>query len=435
MCGIVGVMDFGGTAITGAGMSIFMQMLHADAVRGMHGTGVFAVDKEGSNYRLRVGGPPHKLVDSSEWTKFEEFVQKKYVRFMVGHNRYATRGGISTETSHPFRDGEIMLVHNGTLESYSHLPDAKDYNVDSEAICHSISKWGAEKTIPTLRGAWALVWYDGFAKTLNFIRNKERPLCIARHKKHDMIAFASEMSMLQWVLERNGEFDMDYATLPENQLVTYQLGSIKPHVKELKGKSAFYDEKGWAAWGKGAREDQLGTSSSLVEKDSKVIEIPFKKHSNMTSSSTSNKTSSNKGLLPAPQKSAAKKGSTDTPVYHKGYWVSAEAIHDVVKKTLIVVTPIDYKPIDTDRARAEGLFQIKALSDNFPDIEFFCNVKGYKSVEAIMEAPEGMRASVKSILRSMSHVAQFPHQIYLDNPEPMYNPEPETVPEHSVVKP
>src|SRR5687767_11363035 len=113
MCGIVGMLDWGGAAITQHKLGIFMQLLYADAVRGMHGTGIYAVDKEGTNMRLRIGGPPHRLVDTPEFDKFEKFVDHNYVRFLVGHNRFATKGQIKTEHSHPFRDGEVLLVHNG----------------------------------------------------------------------------------------------------------------------------------------------------------------------------------------------------------------------------------------------------------------------------------------------------------------------------------
>lgn len=427
MCGIVGVMDFSKSAIVADGMSAFMQLLHAGAVRGMHGTGVFAVDTEGSNYRLRIGGPPHKLVESAEWPKFETFVAKKFVRFLVGHNRFATRGGISTATAHPFRDGEIILLHNGTLDSFDHLPDAKKYNVDSEAICHAISVQGPEKTIASMKGAWTLIWYDGQQKALSMIRNSERPLWLAKNTTNDTIMFASERNMLNWVLERNGKYGWSYHELPENQLTTYKLDSIKPHVKELKGKaSSYFDDKGWEAWGKDARQDQVGVSSAKVEKDAKILELPFNKKASY-SGGGGGSSQTKQVSLP----SERKKSKEDSSSTQKGYWVGAEAIHDISKRQALVVCPLDFRPIDTEKARADNLFQIKALSDQYPDIEFFCNVKGHDNLQSLMDAPEGMRAQVKSILRSMNLVAQFPHQIYLDNPEPVYTLEPASIPPHA----
>jgi len=53
-------------------------------------------------------------------------------------------------------------------------------------------------------GAWALVWWDKGEETLNFLRNKERPLWIAFTKSNDTLFWASELWMLEGVLRRNG---------------------------------------------------------------------------------------------------------------------------------------------------------------------------------------------------------------------------------------
>jgi glucosamine 6-phosphate synthetase-like amidotransferase/phosphosugar isomerase protein len=429
MCGIVGMMDWGTGGIYQNKLGVFMQLLHANALRGMHGTGVFAVDNEGSNFRVRVGGPPHELVDSQEFDKMEKFINKKTVRFLVGHNRYKTTGDVSTQHSHPFRDDEILLVHNGTLDTYYHLPDSKKYKVDSEAVCHAFAVDGAEKTVPTLKGAWTFVWYDGNKKTLNFLRNKERPLFIARHDKDPYIVFASEEGMLKWVLNRNGTYLFDIKELPENQMFSYSLDSAKPHVKELKGKAEVqYVDNGWEAWGKNMREEAAGTGKSVVERDQKVI--PFQQKSSLNSSIkgsiTQNSGSVNRGSLPL-----SKTGGGGSSQSEKGYWVASDFIHDIGKGSWLNVTPIDWKAIDTDRAKEEGLYQVRALADDYPDVMFYCNVKGRAAVEIIMEAAEGMKAQVGSILRSMASVAKHPHQIYLHNPEPMFIPEPKKVPEYA----
>lgn len=430
MCGIVGIMDWSKGAICQKEMGIFMQMLHCNAVRGMHGTGIFAVDRDGENHRLRAGGPPHVLVGSKEFSKFENWVGGKYVQFMVGHNRYATRGGIGTAQSHPFRDGDIILVHNGTLESFSHLPDASKYNVDSEAICHAFSVEGAEKTVPTLRGAWAFVWWDAVSKTLNLLRNKERPLYVARCKKQETIAFASEYSMLSWILSRNEIWEYEIEMLPDNQLHSYRLDSMKPHVKELKGKAIYSADKGWAGYGGTAREEAVGTGKEEVEADKKVVQLPLlqtKPHGKSSSNGTGS-TSTKRGSLQANSSS----GGTSRNVGSgggRGYWVAAESIHSITKAKKVTVLPLEWKAISSGDKEKE-LFEIKALADEFPDVEFICYVKGQDSVSVLMEAQHGIRADVKSILRSMNFVAEHPHKVYLHNPEPLWIKEPE-VPEHA----
>jgi hypothetical protein len=424
MCGIVGVFDWSGSAVCAQEMGMFMQMLHTGAVRGMHGTGVFAVDRDGGNFRMRVGGPPHELVASPDFGKFEKWVSGHYTRFLVGHNRYATRGNHTTEHTHPFRDGDITLIHNGTLDDEwkKVLPDAKKYEVDSEAICHAISVQGPEKTITSLRGAWALVWWDHSAQKIFMIRNKERPLWIARREKQNQIFFASEVGMLSWILTRNELHEFKIEELAENQLVSYGLDSMKPHVKELKGKSAFFSDVGWQGYGGHSRGEAAGSGKSQVESDTKIVQLPLlsspksaKKNGGNTAKNTD---STDRGSLP--QKTNA--GGTAT-TNGKGYWVTADSIHDITKKSRLVVWPIESHAVK-DEVFGD-LFVIKAMDNDHPDVDFFCHIRGAKNVDSIMEATHGMKADVKNITRSMSLVARFPHRVFLHNPEPLYMEEPE----------
>src|SRR3546814_3133548 len=102
----------------------------------------------------------------------------------VGHNRFATKGKVNDLNAHPFHYGNIVGAHNGTLEKSSwDALDKKlgeDTDVDSQAIIKSIATFGIEETVPLLQGAWALVWFDMEAQTLNFLRKDERPLLWAR---------------------------------------------------------------------------------------------------------------------------------------------------------------------------------------------------------------------------------------------------------------
>lgn len=157
------------------------------------------------------------------------------------------------------------------------------------------------------------------------------------------------------------------------------------------------------------------------------MELPFNKKSSYPATQTKQVS------LPPNQKGKekAKDAASGTFREQKGYWVGADCLHDISKKASILVCPLDFRAIDTQKAKEENLFQIKALSDQYPDVEFFCNVKGYDNLQTLMDAPEGMRGMVKSILRSMNLVAQFPHQIYLDTPEPVYTMEPTMIPSHA----
>jgi len=163
-------------------------------------------------------------------------------KVLVGHNRWATKGGVSNETAHPFTHGDVTMVHNGTLKDQTLLPDNKDYAVDSENICHAINKQGIKDTWKQVDGAAALVWWDNSGDgTLQIIRNKERPLHYCYSLDNSKLYFASEEWMLVSALERN---DVNYGEVKEfvvNTLYTFDpldvkgvtkltLKAHKPHV-------------------------------------------------------------------------------------------------------------------------------------------------------------------------------------------------------------
>ena len=58
----------------------------------------------------------YSFVNCSEYHSIASHMAK--FKYMVGHNRAATMGGIDTETAHPFQEGAITLVHNGTLRPH-----------------------------------------------------------------------------------------------------------------------------------------------------------------------------------------------------------------------------------------------------------------------------------------------------------------------------
>ncbi len=196
--------------MTSADVSRFEKLLYCDVFRGPHSTGVFTQRRY---YGKDIKGPQVDIckdaveaayyLDSPEWAMCRDGVEKtaKLGNFYVGHNRYATMGAKTAKNAHPFNHGDITLVHNGTLTQQSLLPDHRDFDVDSENICHSINKIGAAETIQKLNGAFTLVWFDSSDETLHIIRNDERPFHLAETSSGDWYG-ASEEDMLMWILTR-----------------------------------------------------------------------------------------------------------------------------------------------------------------------------------------------------------------------------------------
>ncbi|MFW3388445.1 UNVERIFIED_CONTAM: hypothetical protein RF648_20880, partial [Kocuria sp. CPCC 205274] len=129
----------------------FEQMLYMDVVRGEHSTGVFAgfrLDKDNFAVQIEKAAiASDEYLRSAYWKRVKEMrkphatIQNSWSvtqpKFLVGHNRYATAGAINDRNAHPFNHEHITLVHNGTLDDQSLLPDHQKFAVDSENICYS----------------------------------------------------------------------------------------------------------------------------------------------------------------------------------------------------------------------------------------------------------------------------------------------------------
>lgn len=172
MCGIVGVISKSKFGLYKGHLDTFTQMLWVDQLRGTDGTGVFWDNGKTCSIAKTPDSADHLIGYKNYESACEEAI--KTSMFMVGHNRAATKGKKSWKNTHPFQEGNITLVHNGTLYTHKELDDKVD--VDSHAICKYMDKHGVEKTIKNTNGAFALVWHDAQDNTLNLCRNSQRPL-------------------------------------------------------------------------------------------------------------------------------------------------------------------------------------------------------------------------------------------------------------------
>lgn len=206
MCGHVGM---AGKLVT-KDEKMMDRLLFLDYFRGPDATGFFSVN--GNTRGIQVS-----KIASGPWDLWE---QPKYKAARVGysssvfagHNRLATKGNKgSAFNAHPYQYENIVGAHNGTLSdtTWRRIEEAIDekFPVDSMALINSIDKLGIDKTIEMMReagdekatcpDAYALVWYNQEENTLNFLRNKERPLWYAFDKDFDRIIWSSEWPFIR----------------------------------------------------------------------------------------------------------------------------------------------------------------------------------------------------------------------------------------------
>lgn len=229
MCGLVGIAG----DVTAALKESFKDMLLINQVRGRDATGAFSVNSGDSWGMAKCLGTPELLFDTKS---FEENVMRGLNKIYAGHCRSKTAGDNTRANAHPYvYDDELVGMHNGTLRSYYQMEGYDHNRTDSYALYHNLHKYGAEETISKLDadGAWALVWYDARDKTLNFIRNEQRPLWFTWTKNKRAMLWASEPGMF-WAASRkvdlwdgtsegSEERVSPYFQLPPHQLYSFEV--------------------------------------------------------------------------------------------------------------------------------------------------------------------------------------------------------------------
>lgn len=244
MCGIVGILA--STAVTDKQIQLFANLLYVDKLRGEHATGIAKINPfmgKVSVHKRALGAT--KFLALEETAKF---LDQERGRILIGHNRYATMGNRGDDANaHPFQEDHITLVHNGTVDAWTmkdlHGFSDKDINVDSHMVCKTIAELGIEEAVTKkLSGAFALVYWDQNERSLNMIRNSQRPLWLAALSDRSLI-WASEREFMDCFVNRK-KSAISYASepieLPTDLLHTWKfsehgvlLNDGNPVVKKL----------------------------------------------------------------------------------------------------------------------------------------------------------------------------------------------------------
>ena len=193
-------------------------LLHLDATRGKDSTGVAVAKKHGAVELYKEVGPPDFL-----YRKFpDKFNKGKLilhdVQMVLGHNRWATQGLVNEENAHPFNFTNVVGAHNGTVPLYSlrDFEGHKHFSIDSKIIYSHIDQAPLQELWDKADGAMALTWWDKNEHTMNFARNKERPLCYAITADGTTLIWGSEDWFIWLACGRNG------IKLPENGVINVE---------------------------------------------------------------------------------------------------------------------------------------------------------------------------------------------------------------------
>ncbi len=234
MCGIVGFITKTGEMGKHVKNTFFAEALYINALRGNHSTGMMSLNDD---FRWSWN---KRAVGASMYLKYKDFTERERDSWCsVGHGRHATVGEINSENAHPFHEGKVILVHNGTIAS-PHLLNNYDHDieVDSQQIARSLSKVKPDKAkdvLAKLTGAYALVWFDSRDQSVNMARNSQRPFHLTMNRTKDVMYFMSDGNMLQTVLGRINSWDSNLPIyqLAEKEILKFKKGSLVPEVTKV----------------------------------------------------------------------------------------------------------------------------------------------------------------------------------------------------------
>lgn len=158
MCGIIGIIGNQQAAPQ------LMEGLQRLEYRGYDSAGIATLQK-GQIDRRRAEGKLINLKNLLEQNPLDGTIG-------IGHTRWATHGGPTTNNAHPHATEKVAVVHNGIIENYAEIKDELknlqcrfETDTDTEVIAHLITHYltqglspqaAADKAFSRLKGAYAL---------------------------------------------------------------------------------------------------------------------------------------------------------------------------------------------------------------------------------------------------------------------------------------
>lgn len=226
MCGLIGVAGLVGAKEE----KIIKELLIVDSLRGVDSTGIAVVPRANGEVKLaKKLGHAYELIEHHSFNRALAGVH----RAIIGHNRWGTIGRVSSANAHPFDFDTVVGAHNGTLTSKWKFKDNHRFDTDSEALYNHMDQFGLPGVMENIAGAWALTWWDKEEESINFLRNKERPLWMIFSDDSKQLFWSSELWMLEGVLARNGVKTKEAFPLGEDihlSIVVDKNGNMdKPH--------------------------------------------------------------------------------------------------------------------------------------------------------------------------------------------------------------
>lgn len=202
MCGLFGAV---GKLLTPGEVNNVKILADLGKYRGSDSTGLAVVNRTKKGVRFQFGKQCIPSTFFMNTKSVADMLDVPAPVLLMGHCRAATVGSKTPQNAQPLHKGHILGVHNGTVGKYA--PTNKDNHdkSDSHKIFEMVRDHGIEHSVDEIGhdGAFALVWLDTRAGTINFIRNDDRPLHCMWNREHTTMYWSSDPWHLDF-MDREG---------------------------------------------------------------------------------------------------------------------------------------------------------------------------------------------------------------------------------------
>lgn len=234
MCGIVGYIG------NNRALPTLLELLTTLEYRGYDSSGVaYIINKE-----VKI------VKEIGKISVLERKLNKEEDTFMgIGHTRWATHGGVTLNNSHPHKQGNVTLVHNGIIENYIEIKNKLlelGYifigESDSEVLCALIDYYyhkledmlmALNLVMKEIKGSYAcaIIVDDDFDRI--YAMRKDSPLILGVGDKENLIA-SDVLAIVKYTNKYVLLNDYDIAVVSSDNIEIYNNGNkISKEVNEF----------------------------------------------------------------------------------------------------------------------------------------------------------------------------------------------------------
>lgn len=197
MCGLFGAIA--SRAFSLLDIDAISELGVVSSIRGIDSTGIATIQRAKKG-KLEIK-QRHAVTNPTSFMYAKDTQSIMKDKFLVmGHARAATIGHVNLANAHPIHEGRFIGCHNGSIQSHAPSKIDEDKLTDSRLLYRAMNGEGLIETLGKINtGAYALSFIDTYKRTMNFIRNNERPLFMMHTKGRTVTMWASEYRFLEMV--------------------------------------------------------------------------------------------------------------------------------------------------------------------------------------------------------------------------------------------